>query len=211
MRLYKSFVPAVSVILPTYNRSELLVNAIDSVIRQTISNWELVIVDDGSSDDSFEKVRSCQEDYENIRYIRHSNRKLPLSLNTGLLCSSGKYITFLGSDDTYKPEHLQLRLDVMESNPDIDMIHGGLEIIGNPYVKDRDDLSKEIHLSECAVGGTFFGYREVFLRLKGFNDLRYSEDSEFFDRVKANFLVRKIDFPTYVYNRNTPDSITNNI
>ncbi len=211
MELYKSFSPSVSVILPTYNRAELLEDAIKSVIDQTINNWELLIVDDGSNDDSFNRVLKYQHDYENIRYLRHSNRKLPLTLNTGLLASTGKYITFLGSDDTYKPEHLQLRLEYMDANPDVDLIHGGLEIIGNPLVKDRDDLTKEIHLSECAVGGTFFGHRQVFLRLEGFRDLRYSEDSEFLDRVKAEYSVKKVNFPTYIYNRDTPDSITNNI
>ena len=211
MELYKSFIPAVSVILPTYNRAALLEDAIKSVIDQTISDWELLIVDDGSSDDTFKRVCKYQEDFENIRYLRHSNRKLPLTLNTGLLASAGRYVTFLGSDDKYKPEHLQLRLEFMDANPGTDLIHGGLEIIGNPLVKDRDDLSKEIHLSECAVGGTFFGHRKIFLQLEGFKDLRYSEDSEFLDRVKAVCSVQKIDFPTYIYNRNSPDSITNNI
>jgi glycosyltransferase involved in cell wall biosynthesis len=211
MKLYKSFVPAVSIILPTFNRSKLLGEAIDSVISQTISDWELVIVDDGSSDNSFDIVSGYQEKHENIRYMRHSNRKLPLTLNAGLLCSSGEFITFLGSDDTYKPAHLKLRLDFMRANPDIDLIHGGLEIVGSPYVKDRYDTTKEIHLSECAVGGTFFGYREVFLQLKGFNELRYSEDSEFLDRVKSNYSIKKVEYPTYIYNRNSPDSITNNI
>lgn len=211
MQLYKSFRPLVSVILPTFNRSELLGNAIDSVINQTIDNWELIIVDDGSSDDSFKRVRKYQEDYENIRYLRHSNRKLPFSLNAGLQCSSAEYITFLGSDDTYKPDHLQLRLEFMNANPETDLIHGGLEIIGSLYVKDRENLSKEIHLSECAVGGTFFGHRQVFLELHGFRDLLYSEDSEFLDRVKAIYSIDKVDYPTYIYNRNSPDSITNNI
>jgi len=211
MQLYKSFRPSVSVILPTFNRSELLGNAINSVLGQTIGDWELIIVDDGSSDDSFERVRKYQDVYENIRYLRHSNRKLPFSLNAGLQCSSGEYITFLGSDDTYKPDHLKLRVEFMNSNPDTDLIHGGLEIIGNPYVKDRDDLSKEIHLSECAVGGTFFGHRQVFLQIQGFKDLRYSEDSEFLDRAKAKYSIKNVEFPTYIYNRNTPDSITNNI
>jgi len=211
MQLYKSFKPVVSVILPTFNRYALLSAAIDSVINQSIDEWELIIVDDGSSDDSFEKVRRYQEDFENIRYLRHNNRKLPFSLNAGLQCSSGEFVTFLGSDDTYKSNHLQLRLEFMKANPETDLIHGGLEIIGNPYVKDRDDLTKEIHLSECAVGGTFFGHRHVFLELQGFKNLRYSEDSEFLDRVKAIYSIEKVNFPTYNYNRKSPDSITNNI
>lgn len=211
MRLYKSFNPVVSVIIPTYNRYRFLGKAIESVISQTIKNWELVIVDDGSADESFELVRGFQEEYENIRYMRHSNRKLPLTLNAGLMCCAGKYVTYLGSDDTLKPEHLQLRVEFMEADPEIDLIHGGLEIIGNPYVKDRDDITKEIHLSECAVGGTFFGKREIFLQLQGFKDLRYSEDSEFLDRVKEKYSVKKVEYPTYIYNRTSPDSITNNI
>lgn len=211
MRLYKNFKPVVSVILPSYNRKKLLERAINSVINQSFKEWELIVVDDGSTDDTFDLVKSYQKLFDNIRYLRHSNRKLPLSLNVGIQASCGEYVTFLGSDDEYLNDHLKLRVEFLESNPEIDMLHGGVEIIGNPYVKDKNDLSKNIHLNECVIGGTFFGKKNLFNIEDGFNDVAYSEDSEFFERIKDNFTIRKVSFPTYRYYRDTPDSICSNI
>jgi len=211
MRLYKNLEPVVSVILPSYNRKKLLERAINSVINQTIKEWELIIVDDGSSDKTFDLVKSYQNQFENIRYLRHSNRKLPLSLNVGIQASCGKYLTFLGSDDEFTKDHLRQRVEFLRNNPEVDLLHGGVEVIGDPYVKDKNDLSKKIHLNECVIGGTFFGKRDLFNIENGFKDVAYSEDSEFFERIKNKYIIRKVSFPTYRYYRDTPDSICSNI
>ena len=85
-----------------------------------------------------------------------------------------------------------------------------LRIIGNEFVPDKYNPSKFIHLSECTIGGTFFGKRKVFLDLNGFRNLEYSEDSDFLNRAKQKFNVAKIDYQSYIYHRDSPDSITNN-
>jgi len=211
MQVYKNFNPDVSIILPTYNRKNYLERAIESVIKQTYKNWELIIVDDGSTDDSIKLIDKYILGYQNVRYMRHSNRKTPLTTNAGIQASVGNFITFLGSDDEYKPEHLSLRIEFMNNNPETDLIHGGVEIIGSPYVKDKNDLTKLIHLSECIIGGTFFGKRNVFFELNGFQNLKYSDDSDFFERAVKKFKIEKVDFPTYIYYRDTPDSICSTI
>lgn len=210
MQLYKNFIPTVSIILPTFNRENLIERAVSSVINQSYRKWELIITDDGSSDNTFKIVKEYQDDFENIRYIRHSNRKLPINLNIAIQASIGRFITFLGSDDEYKSEHIKLRINEFQKE-ELDFIHGGVEIIGDPFVKDKNDKSKLIHINDCTVGGTFFAKREVFFDLNGFNDIPYSEDSDFFERVKAKFKIKKVDYPTYIYYRDTPDSICNNI
>ena len=211
MQLYKNYIPVVSIILPAFNRRGLINRAIDSVINQSYKEWELIIVDDGSTDGTYSIVDKYLMKYENIRYLRHSNRKTPISINTGIMASCGKYITFLGSDDEYKSEHIQLRMSIFADKKMVDFIHGGVEIIGHPFVKDKYDLNREIHISECAVGGTFFGRRSVFFDLGGFKNLIYSDDSDFFERVEKRFNVLKVDYPTYVYYRDTSDSICTNI
>lgn len=211
LSLYKDFSPAVSIILPTFNREKLLKRAVNSVLNQTFKNWELLIIDDGSSDGTFLLINEFQKESEKIRYLKHPNKKLPLSLNTGIQASCGDFITFLGSDDEYKPEHLELRFNYLNENPNIDLIHGGIEIIGDPFVKDKNDLSKKIHLEECHIGGTFFCTRKIFEALGGFKNIEYSEDSEFFERVEEKFKTEKVNFPTYVYYRDTPDSICNSV
>ncbi|MEG8947711.1 glycosyltransferase family 2 protein [Rosettibacter firmus] len=211
IQVYNNFNPVVSIILPTFNRINYLERAINSVLKQTFKDWELIIVDDGSTDNSIKLIDNFILKHENIRYLRHSNRKTPLSTNAGILASTGKFITFLGSDDEYKSEHLKLRVDFMNNNTDVDLIHGGVEIIGFPYVKDKNDLKKLIHLSECVIGGTFFGKRNVFFELGGFRNLRYSDDSDFFERAQERFKIIKVDYPTYIYYRDTPDSICTTI
>jgi glycosyltransferase involved in cell wall biosynthesis len=209
--VYKNFNPAISVIMAAYNRAGYIERSVNSVIEQIFKDWELIIVDDGSSDDTFSVVNGYLNRYENVRYLRHSNRKLPLTRNAGIKCSAGRYITFLDTDDLYEPEHLLRRFEFMESHPGVDLLHGGARIIGNPYVKDKNDLTKMIHLNECAIGGTFFGKREVFTKLGGFRDIPYSEDSEFFERASEVFKTEKTDFPSYVYYRDSEDGICNNI
>ncbi len=211
MKLYNSQLPFVSIILPTYNRSKLIGNAIESVLNQTYKNWELLIVDDGSIDNTFDVCKNYLNRFENIRYMFHKNKKLPLTLNEGILAASGIFITFLGSDDSYKPEHLELRVNILKENNTIDFIHGGVEIIGNPYVKDKNNLSKLIHLNECKIGGTFFIRKSTILKLGGFLNIPYSEDSDLFERAEKEFNIIKVDFPTYNYNRDTQDSICNQI
>ncbi len=211
MQVYKQYTPIVSIIMPTFNRAGYLKRSIGSVLKQTFKDWELIIVDDGSSDKTFEIVDGYIKQYEMIRYIKHSNRRTPLSTNAGMMAACGTFLAFIGSDDEWKPEFLSQRVEFMKSNPDLDFIHGGVEIIGDPYVKDKNDLTKFIHLDQCVIGGTFFGKREVFFELDGFKDLSYSDDSDFFERAEKKFKVAKVDYPTYVYYRDTPDSICSTI
>ncbi|HOJ18818.1 MAG: glycosyltransferase [Ignavibacteriales bacterium] len=210
--LCKKGCPIVSVILPTYNRSTLIMRGVESVLNQTISDFELIIVDDGSSDNTFELLNNLILSDERVKYIKHKNKKLPLSLNTGLKLATGDYITFLGSDDEYLSKHMEIRLEYMKANPEVDLIYGGVKIIGNEYVKDVNNPKELIHLSECVIGGSFFGKREVFQSVEGFRDISYGEDYDLAERARIRYNVKKVDFEeTYIYYRDTPDSICNNI
>ncbi len=201
--------PAISVILPVYNRAEYLNRCIQSVIGQTYGDWEIIAINDGSTDDSLEVLKKFEKTYNNIRVFSQQNMKLPLSRNRGIRESKGMFVTFIDSDDRYKPAHLEERINFMNSHPDIDLIHGGIEIIGSEYVRDKYNPSKFVHLSDCVVGGTFFGKRKVFIDLKGFKNIPYSEDSEFLSRAEKVFNVKTVNFKTYIYHRDAPDSITN--
>jgi glycosyltransferase involved in cell wall biosynthesis len=204
------FQPEVSVILSVFNREQYLKRCIDSLLRQSFKNWELIAIDDGSEDNTFEMLKEYQLFHQGIQIIRHKNMKLPLSRNKGIFASRSKYITFLDSDDEYTKDHLLKRVEYLNNHPEVDMIRGGVHIIGNEYVRDKDNPLKLIHLSECCIGATFFGRRNVFLTLNGFQNLNYSEDSDFLERAEKCFKVEKVDFNTYKYYREVPDSITNN-
>jgi glycosyltransferase involved in cell wall biosynthesis len=202
--------PKVSIILAVYNRESLLERCLNSVLVQDYENWELVVVDDGSEDDSLNLLLSFSREDARIKVIHQNNEKLARSRNNGIMFSSGKYVTFLDSDDEYLTSHLSKRIRFMEDSPGLDLIHGGVKVIGNQFVRDKDNPHNFIHLSECCIGATFFGKRDVFTNLKGFNDLEYSEDSDFLIRAENKFYVKKVNFITYIYHRENSDSLTHN-
>ena len=210
--IYPSSNPFVSVIMPTYNRAQFLSRSIPSFILQTYKDCELIVVDDGSEDNTFQVVNDYMKANKNIRYLKHSNRKLSLSKNAGIKAAGGKYIAFLDSDDEYKPDYLEKRVEFMDANEEISLIEGGVIIIGDPYVKDINDLSKKIHLSDCLIGSTFFGKVNVFTDLGGFDkNIQYGEDGFFWEKAAKVYPVAKVNFPGYVYYRDTPESICNSI
>jgi len=111
----------VSVIMPVYNASSYLVEAINSVLNQTYPNFEFIIVNDGSSDDSEGIILSCND--ERIRYEKFSeNRGIVAALNQAIDLSNGRYIFRMDSDDICFPDRLERQLRFLENNPDIDLI-----------------------------------------------------------------------------------------
>ncbi len=203
--------PEISVILCSYNRAKYLNNCIDSVIKQTFPDWELLIVDDGSEDNTFEIVNTYLQKYPNIRYLKHQNKKLGYAKNAGIQASFGKYITFLDSDDAYKPNHLQSRWEYMQAHPEIDLIEGGFFSEEEIFVADYFQAGETINLRECVLGPTFFGKRNVFFELKGFNNISYGEDTDFWHRATEKFQTYKLKQPeTYIYTR-AETSITKNV
>jgi glycosyltransferase involved in cell wall biosynthesis len=210
--VYHAGNPCVSVIMPTYNRADYLQRSISSYINQVYKDSELIVVDDGSEDDTFVIVHKFMQAHDNIRYIKHSHRKLSLSKNAGIRAATGKFIAFLDSDDEYKPDYLQKRVELMEADQGIDLVQGQAIIIGDQYVKDRNNPSRKIHLSECHIGPTFFGKTELFIALGGFDkNITYSEDSLFWEKAALHYKTKKFDHPGYIYYRDTPGSICNSI
>jgi glycosyltransferase involved in cell wall biosynthesis len=201
-------IPEISVILPTFNRRKKILRAIDSVINQSYNNFELIVVDDGSTDNTGRVINPLLNNFPNIKYLYHSNRGTANSLNAGIMLAEGKYITFIDSDDEYETEHLKLRINFFRKNKRVDLIHTTCRFIGREndmYVPDARNIKRLIHLKDCIIGATFFGKKEVFTKLKGFKNV-YSYDSDFYKRANRIYIVKKVDFPTYIYYRNSKDS-----
>ena len=203
--------PEISVITAVYNRDYVISRAINSLLKQTKNSWELIAINDGSEDHTLRVLKEFEQNHTNIRVINQKHKNLSESRNCGIRTSVGYFITFLDSDDEFLPTHLETRYNYMINHPDVDLIHGGVTIIGDSFVADRNDRNKMITLYNCVIGGTLFGKREVFQTLGGFNNITYSEDSEFLERALKIFNVKKVIYPTYIYHRETPDSITNKL
>lgn len=210
--------PLVSIVLCVYNRIRLLQRAINSVINQTFKDYELIIVDDGSTDKINEFTFSNLDKKLHYKYIRHDvNCGISMSRNTGIESSQGKYITFIDSDDEYKNIHLEKMIQIMKDKPGTDFIHSFPEIIGN----DKDDMwlpsiegnNKLIHVNDCVFGATFFAKEEVFREMGGYRDIPFSEDGDFYKRLNLlnKFKIYKAKEKTYIYYRNVEDSICNRL
>lgn len=203
--------PKISIIIATYNRAEPLHAALDSVVNQTFHDWEVRIIDDGSTDYTRERLQDYLEKYKNIHYHAQGNKGVAEAKNRGVREAEGEYITFLDSDDRYEANHLESRVEILDQNPEIELLHGGVQIIGEEYVPDRHDPSTQIHLSECTIGATFFMRPSLFLDLGGFHKMPLGTDADFFQRAQESGIrILKTNIATYVYDRTLDDSITKN-
>jgi len=120
--------PKVSVIIPTYNRANFLRSAIQSVLNQTFKDFEVIVVDDASTDDTRQIVHEFADD--RIRYIAHNeNKGGSASRNIGIKSSKGKFIAFLDDDDIWMPTKLEKQLFLLNMNPEVNVVYTGARSI----------------------------------------------------------------------------------
>lgn len=200
-----------TVVVCTYNRDKILPRALNSLTKQKFKDFEVIVVDDGSSDRTFSVVKEYRN-LLNLRYIYQQNKGLSLARNVGGFSANGVYITFLDSDDEYKSHHLASRYKILSENQNIDLLLGGVEVVGNNLVPDANNPDSLIEISNCVVGGTFFIKKEFFRKLEGFRALDFADDYDFYKRAvaeKANIV--EVQLPSYIYYRDMDDSICNTL
>ena len=112
--------PLISVVVPTYNRAHLLGEALDSVFSQSFKDYEVIVIDDGSTDGTEAFVRSRYGD--RLRYLKQENRGISGARNRGIELAQGRYIAFLDSDDKWLPEKLEKQAAYMEANPSVGLL-----------------------------------------------------------------------------------------
>jgi glycosyltransferase involved in cell wall biosynthesis len=114
--------PKISVIIPAYNQADYLGESIQSVLHQDYKDFEIVVVDDGSTDNTAQVVREFSD--PRVGYVYQENRGLAGARNTGIRNSCGQYLSFLDSDDLFLPENLSLLVTELENNPDVGFVSG---------------------------------------------------------------------------------------
>jgi glycosyltransferase involved in cell wall biosynthesis len=138
--------PLVSVIVPFLNSEKFIREAIESVFAQTYNNWEILLIDDGSTDRGTEIALQYAEQYpEKVRYLEHKNhlnRGITISSNLGIRNANGEYIALLDSDDVWLPQKLEEQVAILESQPEAGMVFGLSRYwsswTGNPEDRERD-------------------------------------------------------------------------
>jgi len=125
--------PTVSAIIPTYNRAQLLPRSVQSVLNQTLQNFEIIIVDDGSIDNTEEIVKEFQRKDKRIRYIKQErNKGAGAARNVGIKAARGEYIAFIDSDDEWLPEKLEKHIKVFKNAPsEVGVVYAGCWRIEN--------------------------------------------------------------------------------
>jgi glycosyltransferase involved in cell wall biosynthesis len=202
--------PYVSIVLCTYNRGRTIGRAIRSVFRQTWKDWELIIVDDGSTDGSGTGLRALARNTRRVRYVRQRNQGVAAARNAGVRRARGRFIAFLDSDDEYTPGHLATRLRFLRSHPDLDAVYGILTPIGprsRRFVPDMDHPGRRIHASRCHGAGTLLVRRSTLRALGGFRLMPFSEDYDLIRRLETRCRIGRSPFRTYRYHVEEDDRL----
>jgi glycosyltransferase involved in cell wall biosynthesis len=123
--------PVVSVIMPSYNTAHLIAASLDSVLSQTFSDFEIIVVNDGSPDTTeLEKVLSPY--HSGIVYIKQENKRAAGARNTAIAKARGEFLAFLDSDDIWLPDHLASQIRLFEQDPELDLVYCNCLSVGDP-------------------------------------------------------------------------------
>lgn len=178
--------PTVSVIIPTYNCQQYIEKALESVINQTYSNWEIIIIDDGSTDQTKDIIKPYLN--EKIKYIYQTNQGVSTARNHGLKIAQGKLISFLDADDFFLPNKLADQVPLFDNNPNLGIVNSGWyyvdeegEIFGQQTLWEyfpKLDLESWVLWRIVLPSAMMFSH-EWLKRTSGFNPtLNYAEDVE---------------------------------
>lgn len=193
--------PKVSVIIPTYNRGKFIGAAIQSVLNQTFQDFEVVVVDDGSTDQTGDVVKAFASG--KVKYVYQPNRGRSNARNHALGLAKGRYIAFLDSDDLYLPDKLALQVDYMDSHPEIGMIYTSAYCIDENGARMKDEY-------EATVSGWVYEHiaffvpvtitlptamvrKEVFDKVGGFDEaMERFEDTDMWRRISKHYQINAL-------------------
>ncbi|OUR96784.1 hypothetical protein A9Q84_10610 [Halobacteriovorax marinus] len=193
----------VNIIVPTFNRAEILPRAIESILSQTYKNFDLTIVDDGSTDNTYQVVKKYLE-LDHVRYVRTDNRGVSAARNMGVSLSSGDYVSFLDSDDLWHADKLELQMNFLKENTHIECVHGEEIWVRNGkrvnkkkvHQKFGGDIFKEC-LPLCFISpSTVIISRSVFEEINGFDEeFVVCEDYDLWLKISSLYEVGFIETP----------------
>lgn len=203
--------PLVSVVLPTYNGSRYLSESVRSMVGQTYQNWELIIVDDASTDTTPEIIAEWTKSDSRVRSVRNDrNLKLPRSLNKGFDIARGEFLTWTSDDNLYRATALQEMLEFLLNHPETGLVYADFSDID-----EHGQEIKEVRLAEPTaltqkncVRACFMYLAEVRRRVGDYNEHMFLvEDWEYWIRISRQFPLKCLHRDLYLY-RWHPDSLT---
>jgi len=205
--------PRVSVVITSYNRAKFLPECLESVLSQTFRDFEVLVIDDGSTDNTPDLMRSYGPP---VRYIRQMNQGLPAARNRGIELACGEYIAFLDSDDAFMPYALQMGVEIFDKYPGVGLSYGQMYVInhkGNlmglrtPYrpkgsfVRSGKEEIKGLIMGNYITGSATMVRSRCFEAVGLFDNTfrQGSEDFEMWIRLAKKHDVAYIDKPLAKY------------
>ena len=209
--------PLVSIILPTYNRERWIEASVRSALNQTYKNIELIVVDDGSTDDT-KNILSNIDD-PRLHYIYQPNRGRSNARNHALLWAKGYYVSFLDSDDLYLPDKIACQVDYLRKNPGTGMVYTSAHCIGEngeginyEYIADRSGLIYRYIAFFKPVTitlPTVMTYKHVMDAVGGFDEKMYRfEDTDLWRRIAKEYRIDAMNKYTCLLRTHGDNDIT---
>lgn len=215
--------PRVSIIVPAYNAAHYLPFAIDSVIAQTYTDWEIVIIDDGSTDNTRALVDSYRPILrDKLQYVYQSNRGLPAARNAGILAARGEFIALLDADDVWLPIRLERGVSAMDADPSTGLVHARVmrinthgAVTGQLKVEPRymsGRIARHIFTRRAHIVCPTVLFRKSCLQQTGWFDeaMQATEDRDLWFRIALRYRIAYLD-EVVAYYRISPTSMTSNL
>lgn len=208
----------VSIIIATYNRSNLLKECIESLLAQTHHDLEIIVVDDGSTDDTQATVTEIVQKHNNVRYYLRPHYGAPATRNFGLTKATGEFIGFFDSDDLWPPNYIETMVKSLQANHDFDVAYSQIMLLDDgkiqePYITMEKPPTGHVTTDLFFRGRPFNFPSSTILRKNAFNGIFWDEKTENCDdfdvflriSTKSKFMYVPDVYMTY---RKTEDSMT---
>ncbi|MBK9404742.1 MAG: glycosyltransferase family 2 protein [Ignavibacteria bacterium] len=187
--------PKVSIIIPTYNRVKMLEKSIESVFAQSYKDWELIIIDDASNDETEERMKQLSSREKSVRYMRIpkiEGKGISEYLNIGLRNSKGEYIARIDDDDFWcHKDKLKMQVEFLDENPEYVVVGGGVILVDENgtelfrYLKKETDeeIRRFALFSNPFTHATVMFRKETAMKLGGYRIMKHVEDMELWLRM----------------------------
>jgi len=194
----------VSVVIPTYNRASFLPRPLDSVLNQTFKDFEVIVVDDGSTDNTRDVIKSYRERDERVKYIWRKNGGSAKARNTGMKIAKGIYIAELDSDDRYYPNTLEEMVKALEREPDVALAYSDMEFEEDGKIVrewEKPDFDKDLLLEWMYISQVRLMRKDAIMSIGGYDEsMTASADYDMVLRLSEYFDFLHVRKFLYVYN-----------
>lgn len=224
--------PLISVIIPSYNHERFIKECVDSVLEQTYENFELIIIDDGSKDETADILKSYKDN--RIHLVFQENAGAHNAINRGLSLAKGEYLTILNSDDVYMKNRLELIMEYLLKNLEVSMVSSYIEIIDanskklgikqawrnmEPWVIEHKEISfagtedpikNLIMANYISTTSNMVFAKKLYDDIGGMRNLRFAHDWDFALRAAENWKCAVIEKPLMKYRIHSTNTISSN-